>query len=266
VANLSAPISPGRTLRKRNGGQTDGVSWSAWGKGTAVDDLVKALATLALARRELADVLQEITELAQHAIPGTEACSITLIRGEKPFTAAHVGQMALDADEMQYQRGYGPCMDAGRTGLLMLVEDMRKEERWPDYAAEVVQRGVLSSLSVPLPFQGATIGALNTYSGRPDVFDKTEVETAEHIASYIAVAVANADAFSTATTLAAQMREAMESRAVIDMAKGIIMTQRHCTPDEAFTILSHASQRSNRKLRDIAQTIVAGIHDGPAEP
>ena len=49
-------------------------------------------------------------------MPGSEASSITLIRGEKAFTAAFDGQLAMDADELQYQRGYGPCLDAGRAG------------------------------------------------------------------------------------------------------------------------------------------------------
>ena len=63
-----------------------------------------------------------------------EAASVTLIRGEKPFTAAYDGQMALDADEMQYEHRYGPCMDAGLAGQMFLVDDMRSEQRWPYYA------------------------------------------------------------------------------------------------------------------------------------
>jgi len=226
-----------------------------------MDDAIRALAGLALSRRELPDVLSEIVVIATRAISGADSSSITLIR-EKPFTAAYVGQLALDADERQYARDHGPCMDAGRTGQVLLVEDMREETRWPEYASVVAARGVLSSLSVPLPFQGATIGALNLYSGVPHAFDQ-DVVAAEEVAAFVAVAVANADAVAEATTLAGQMREAMRSRAVIDMAKGILMAQRRCSPDEAFSMLSHASQRNNRKLRDIAAGIVDGVqHPG----
>ena len=56
-------------------------------------------------------------------MPSIEAVSITLIRGEKPLTAAYDGQMALDADELQYERGYGPCMDAGRAGQMFIIDD-----------------------------------------------------------------------------------------------------------------------------------------------
>src|SRR6188472_2931914 len=106
-----------------------------------MDDALRALARLSLRDRDLRDILGEVTRIATTAVPGAESTSITLIRDERGFTAAHAGQMALDADELQYDRGYGPCLDAGRTGLAMLVPDMREEERWPDYAAAVVADG-----------------------------------------------------------------------------------------------------------------------------
>ena len=64
-------------------------------------------------------------------MPAVEAASITLIRGEKPFTAAYDGQLALDADELQYHKGYGPCIDAGLSGQVLAIDDMATDERWP---------------------------------------------------------------------------------------------------------------------------------------
>ena len=223
-----------------------------------VDDPVRDLARVTLHGRELSETLGEITSIARRAVPGAVATSITLVRDDSGFTAAYDGQLALDADELQYERGYGPCLDAGRTGLVMHVPDMRTEDRWPDYAAAVVPKGVRASLSVPLPFQGATIGALNTYSTSVDAYDEDSLLHAQEVASFIAVAVSNAESYAKSTHLAHQMQEAMASRAVIDMAKGMLIAQNGCSPDEAFTILSNASQRSNRKLRDIAAAMVDG--------
>jgi GAF domain-containing protein len=221
-----------------------------------MDDVLRSLAGVVLRDRDLPSILAEITGIATRAVPGAQATSITLVRDDRGFTAAHDGQLALDADELQYARGYGPCLDAGRTGLLMHVRDMTTEDRWPDYAAAVVSKGVMSSLSVPLPFQGATIGALNVYAKHRDAFDETSEEVGTEVASFVAVAVVNAESYAATADLAQQMQQAMASRSVIDMAKGILMAQNRCTPDEAFTMLSHASQRSNRKLRDIAAAIV----------
>ena len=141
--------------------------------------LHEGLAGVALAGRALAEVLggDHRHRAAGHA--GTRRRSITLIRGDKAFTAAYDGQMAMDADELECQRGYGPCVDAGRAGQMMRIDDMGTEERWPDYAQEVAAHGVGSSLSMPLPFQAGHDGGLNTYAGRPHAFSEEDVAVCE---------------------------------------------------------------------------------------
>ncbi len=218
--------------------------------------LHEALAGVVLTDRRVSDVLTEITGIARRAMPGTDAASVTLIRGEEPFTAAYDGKMALDADELQYERGYGPCVDAGRAAQVFLIDDMRTEERWPDYAQHAAAHGALSSLSVPLPFQGTSIGALNTYAGRPHAFGERDVVLAEEVAAWVAVAIGRADAAARTSEDLAHLRIAMMSRAVIEQAKGILMERHKVTEDQAFTILTHASQRTNTKLRDVAAELV----------
>jgi GAF domain-containing protein len=214
------------------------------------------LARVVLVGRELTDVLEEITEIGRRAIPGSEAASVTLISGEKPGTVAYRGQMARDAEELQYERGYGPCLDAGRAGLVLVISDMHSETRWPDYAAKAIEKGVGSSLSVPLPFQGTAIGAINHYAGRPAAFGEDDVARGEALADFIAVAVANAEHSTRSAQEAANMRRAMESRAIIEQAKGILMERYKVTADMAFSTLTHASQRTNVKLREVADHLV----------
>jgi GAF domain-containing protein len=227
-----------------------------------VDELLRALSRVVLADRTLEEVLGEITDIARVSIPGSESTSITLIRDDRGFTAAHSGEMALAADELQYEKGYGPCLDAGRGNVVLRVDDMRTETRWPDYAAKVQAEGVRSSLSVPLPYQGTSIGALNNYSTEPSAFATPEsLAAALEAAETIAVVVSNADAHAQLGEQARNMRLAMDSRAVIEQAKGVLMAQRHIDADEAFDVLREASQRYNRKLRDIAHGIVASTQD-----
>ena len=219
---------------------------------------MRELSRVVLVDRTLSEVLTDVTAIAARGIPGAEATSITLLRADKAFTVAHFGDMALAADELQYEHGYGPCMDAGRGGVLLRVDDMRTEQRWPDYVAHVLtSTPVLSSLSIPLPYQGSSIGALNNYSTKPGAFASPEsLRAGTDVAEVIAVAVANADAHAQLFDQATNMRVAMESRAVIEQAKGVLMAQRHVDADQAFEILREASQRYNRKLRDIAFGIV----------
>ena len=230
-------------------------------------DLHEDLARVVLVGPDLGDVLGEITRVARKATPGVDAASITLIRGEKAYTAAHDGQMALDADEMQYERGYGPCLDAGLAGQVMLVEDMATEQRWPDYTRAVTAHGIGSSLSVPLPFQSTSIGALNCYARRPHAFGEDDRTLSEEIASWIALAVAHADSGARTGEELANLKIAMKSRAVIDQGKGILMERFKITEDMAFTLLAQASQSNNIKLRDIAAELVTtGLLRSAAEP
>jgi GAF domain-containing protein len=229
-----------------------------------VDELLRELGRVVLVGRTLEDVLSEITTIAKRGIPGAEAVSITLVRDDKAFTAAYDGEMSLAADELQYAEDYGPCTDAGRGGVVLRVDDMHTEERWPDYIAHVRQETpVRSSLSVPLPYQGSTIGALNVYAMKPRAFASPESLAAGlDAAEFIAVAIANADAHWQVTEQARHMRVAMDSRAVIEQAKGVLMAQRHVDADQAFEILREASQRYNRKLREIALGIVESTQEG----
>ena len=135
---------------------------------------------------------------------------------------------------------------------MFLVDDMRIEQRWPDYAQHAAGRGVLGSLSVPLPFQGATIGALNTYAGRSKAFEEQDVVLAQEVAGWVALATGSAEAAARSTDDFDHLRTATMSRAFIDQSKGILMERHKVTEDEAFTMLAHASQRTNTKLRDMA--------------
>ncbi|NYJ05508.1 GAF and ANTAR domain-containing protein [Petropleomorpha daqingensis] len=227
-----------------------------------MDDLLRALSRIVFADRTLEEVLGEITDIARRNIPGTEATSITLIRADRSFTAAYSGEMALAADELQYEEGYGPCMDAARGGVVLRVDDMRTEQRWPQYVPRVVEQGVRSSLSIPLPYQGESIGALNNYATVPEAFSSPEsLEAASEVAEVVAVAVVNLAAHAQLGEQARNMRLAMDSRAIIEQAKGVLMAQRHIDADAAFDVLREASQRYNRKLRDIAAGIVESTQD-----
>jgi GAF domain-containing protein len=223
-----------------------------------METLLRELSRVVLVDRGLGEVLEEITRIATSGIPGAESTSTTLIRGGRAYTAAYYGEMSLAADELQYREGYGPCMDAARGGVVLRIDDMEAEQRWPHYVARTSAIGVRSSLSVPLPYQGGVIGALNVYSGQLAAFASPEsLAAATDVAESIAVALTNAEAHHQLGEQARNMRIAMESRAVIEQAKGVLMAQQGVDAEQAFEILRAASQRSNRKLRDIAAGVVA---------
>jgi GAF domain-containing protein len=215
------------------------------------------LGRIKLGEVDLDDVLARVADLARRSLPGAGEVSVTLIRGNDAHTAAYTGQLAVELDEWQYERGHGPCLDASEAKLTLSIPDMTDEPRWPDWAARAVQAGAGSSLSIGLPIGEQVIGALNVYAEKVDAFDDDAIVLAQTFAGYAAVALANVHLYDTTATLAQQMQAAMESRAVIEQAKGIIMGERRCSADEAFRILTKVSQDSNRRLRDVAAALVA---------
>jgi GAF domain-containing protein len=221
------------------------------------------LGQIKLSETDVDGVLEQIAALAKRTIPGAAEVSVTLVRGKDAHTAAFTGELALSLDESQYEHGRGPCLDAAESGETFSLPDMSSETRWPDMAADALQAGCHSSLSIALPVQDRVTGALNIYGLKPGAFDDDALSLAQTFAGYAAVALANAHLYATTATLAQQMQAAMDSRAVIEQAKGIIMGDRRCTSDEAFLLLRKLSQDTNRKLRDVAAALVARATETP---
>jgi len=225
---------------------------------------VLELSRIVVGDMALDEVLTRVAQVTKDTVPGADEVSVTLVHRDHPSTAAYTGDLALGLDERQYAEGYGPCLQAARSGQTQLVSDMSTETRWPKFAAQGVRDGALSSLSVALPTRqetlGAsnieTVGALNIYARTRNAFGEGAQQIAPHLAGYAAVAIINASLYVTTTALSEQMSIAMNSRAVIEQAKGILMGERHCSADDAFAILTKISQDANRKLRDVATALV----------
>jgi GAF domain-containing protein len=121
-----------------------------------------------------------------------------------------------------------------------------------------VKHGNLSSLSIPLSIDAdeRVSGALNIYAREADAFDQDSRSAAKAFGPYAAVAAGNLYAYQNARNMADNLQAALESRAVIDQAKGILIERHKLTPDQAFQLLAHSSMNVNRKVRDVAEHLV----------
>ena len=214
------------------------------------------LARITLADHSLATVMEKVALLTKRTIPGASEVSVTLLEGTRPNTVAFTGQLAVDLDERQYERGFGPCLAAVEGGEPVVINSMDADDRWQAWSKEATKAGAHSSLSIPVPLQREVGAALNIYSTDSDAFDEGAVELARTFAAYAGVALANMHLYEAQGQVAEQLQTAMNSRAMIEQAKGILMGQRRCTSQQAFDILVRLSQETNRKLRDVAQVLV----------
>jgi GAF domain-containing protein len=214
------------------------------------------LSKIMLDAQPLSQTLTRVAELAKETIPGAVDVSVTLIQDGKAFSVAFTGSLAAQFDERQYEAGFGPCMDAALSGRTVTIDDTSASEAYPDFGRVAQRHGITHTMSIGLPAAQQTVGALNTYGAGDGKFDEAAKELATAFASYAAVAVANAGLYASTVTLARNLQRALESRGVIDQAKGILMGRHALSADAAFDLLAQQSQRTNHKLREIAQQVV----------
>jgi hypothetical protein len=202
----------------------------------------------------LEDTLTRIVAVTAESLAG-DVGGITLI--DQSGRAATVGfndPVVADIDEAQYGPSVGPCLEAVRTGQVVRTIDITTDERWPEFARAAAAHGIGSTLSLPMIGENDhPVGALNVYARRTGAFDATSEEFGRAFAKQATIGIS----FWEKTTIVDHLRLALESRAEIEQAKGIIMAASGCSADEAFDMLRQQSQAENRKLRDIAAELVA---------
>lgn len=214
------------------------------------------LAGLVLSEKTVDAVLDLLVSLAASSIPHTDAASVSVVRTGHFETSNATSAEVRVVDERQYRRGQGPCVEAIRSGRRHNVVLVREQDRWPDFVAAALAAGFRATLSTPLRAQDRVLGALNLYSRSEGGFGETDVVQAGRFAQHAGAVLANAIDLTTAGKVNQQLQEALRSREVIAKAQGILMVRQHCTSEEAFDLLRQGSQRSNRKLRDVAAEIV----------
>jgi GAF domain-containing protein len=202
------------------------------------------------------ETLQRVTDLATDAVEGADLAGITMFVEGRHRTAVFSDGLVPEIDQAQYDTGEGPCVEAFRLGEPREIESTLVDGPWVEFRRVAAEHGILSTLSSPLLFNLESIGALNFYSHRERGFSDQDREMSTLFASQAAIVLSNAQAYWDAHQLSVRLGTAMESRAVIEQAKGILMSNEGCDADAAFEVLVKASQRENMKLRDVAQRIV----------
>ena len=121
----------------------------------------------------LEEVLERLVRAACTAIPGVDYAGVSIARRTGIETMAATDPIVEEADQLQYQLGEGPCLDAMAGQQVAVVADMRTEQRWPRFAPRAVELGVLSQMGVEIFRQGSTVGGLNLYASTTGAFDHT---------------------------------------------------------------------------------------------
>jgi GAF domain-containing protein len=214
------------------------------------------LGRMSFAEHSLDSLLQKVTDLAAHVLPGEAITSVTIVTDGRSATVAASGPLALELDRAQYAQRSGPCLEAALGGHVVEVPDTRADERWAGFPRLAAERGCRAVLSFPLPPQELITGGLNVYARTSRPLDARTRDLAARFAAYAVVPVSNMYLYRSAVEQAGHLQRALDSRAVIDQAKGILMERFKLSADQAFSALAKVSMEANVKVRDVAARFV----------
>ncbi|GHF50439.1 GAF domain-containing protein [Amycolatopsis bartoniae] len=225
-----------------------------------LDEVKQALEVLSEAvaeTDELGPLLQAVCAQVVRVVPGADMASITILRGDGASTVASTDERAVKIDAAQYDEGDGPCLRAARNGETVCVDLPAAERMWPHFAAVTHGQGVGSYLAAPLDVAEGLTGAVNLFGFGDHGFRDLDQQ---YLELYTLIVTTVLRLFHRAGQAREQVRHlstAMQSRGVIEQAKGILMAARRISEDEAFQLLVARSQRENVKLHTIAARFVA---------
>lgn len=225
----------------------------------------------ALARTfvELADtlvadfaVVDLLTRLADRCVEAldVETAGIMLAAPD-----GHLRVMASSSETMrvlelfEIQTQEGPCLDCHHTGLPVANQDLAAVDgRWPRFTAEAVAAGFHSAHALPMRLRGTVIGALNLFRAGSGEMAAADFEVAQAFADVATIAILQHRAAHEAQVINEQLTHALNSRVLIEQAKGMIAERLGLDMERSFTALRTHARNHNVRLADVADEIIRG--------
>ncbi|GHH28014.1 ANTAR domain-containing response regulator [Lentzea cavernae] len=230
-----------------------------------LDEATEALSELHNAftgEESLDEALQRVADTAARAVPDADAVTVSVVTDEKLRTAAATVQGVVALDQEQYDSGRGPCLESARELVPVRAVIGEHREQWPEFETAAEAAGVRAYLSVPvvLPASDAVgarhIGTLNIYSFTGTAFDPFDEGLIRLFTTAASATITSSQRWQHSQRQVQHLERALESRAVIEQAKGVLMAVHTCTAEDAFDMLVEQSQRANTKLRDVAAKLL----------
>jgi GAF domain-containing protein len=208
------------------------------------------------------DVVEFMTMLAHRVVEllGAREAGVVLAdeRGLlRSVASSHESAHLLDLFELQNQEG--PCLDCYRTGEPVLNHQLvPPDDRWPNFAAEARRLGFTAVHALPMRLRGEVIGAVNIFAANAPALTPSEIEVGQALADVATVGLLQERSLREARLLNEQLQSALNSRIVIEQAKGMLAERRGIEMDAAFDTLRAYARNTNQKLSAVAQSLLTG--------
>jgi hypothetical protein len=224
-----------------------------------VRDTFVELADTLVADYDVMDFLHMLTLRTVELLEVT-ACGVLVVdhRGVLNLVAASSEQTRL-LELFQLQNVEGPCLDSFNSQAPVQCPDLAMVgDRWPRFAAQAIATGFSAVQALPMRLRDITIGAVNLFSDTAGALDPEAVALGQALADVATIGILHERALRRQEEIVAQLQSALNSRVIIEQAKGVLAERLEVSVDEAFTLLRDYSRRANHKLRDVAADLVTG--------
>lgn len=227
------------------------------------DALVAAFSSYSHALLHSYDIGHVLYRLSDQALDvlGIDGAAVSVVDDEDDDGLTFVSATSARFDTIETTQdinGIGPCHDAFRTGEQITVVDLAEETRWPTYRRVALDNGCRSVAGLPMPIHDRRIGALNLYRDQPHEWETEELHVGQVLANMAAGYIINHAELSESRTVARQLQRALDSRVVIEQAKGMLAARRNISPEEAFDLLRRHARSTNTRLHALCQDVVDG--------
>jgi GAF domain-containing protein len=178
-------------------------------------------------------------------------------RGELRVVAAS-SEAARLLELFQLQSDQGPCLDCFRSGRPVSSAELSADQRWPKFTAAAGEVGLVGVQALPMRLRDQVIGALNLFRATPGAFDPASVRIGQALADVATIGLLHERSMRRSDALNEQLQTALNSRVVIEQAKGKLAERFGIDMNQAFTLLRGEARNRNQRLSDLARAFVNG--------
>jgi GAF domain-containing protein len=205
---------------------------------------------------EIGDVLYGLVGRVSEVL-GVTGAGVQLEEGDRLRFATGVNETTVQLEKEQERVQEGPCVEAYRMGTVVTASDIDSvEARWPPFGARARSLGILAVAGIPMQLDHRVLGALNVYSSEPRDWSPEDIGTAVVLADMATSYLVNASELAKFKRTNEQLERALQSRIVIEQAKGVVAAERKISVDQAFELLRKHARDRNASLRSVADAVV----------
>ncbi|MFE9581583.1 GAF and ANTAR domain-containing protein [Nocardia sp. NPDC006044] len=209
------------------------------------------------------DVVQELLDRAVELLPVDTAAVLLAGDGEDMKVLATTSEATRWLELLQIQAQDGPCVRSYRTGERVIVEDLEAARgEWPAFAKQALLDGFQSVYALPLRLRADRVGALNLFSAGAERLSGDDLLVGQALADIASIAILQARLLAGHKTVNGQLQLALQSRIVIEQAKGMLAAHGDLDPETAFDALRGYARHTRVRVPELARAVV----DRTADP